>query len=359
MRLFTQYTALDIGSSSIKAVHLEHVNGNAGYRPTALVCEPVPEGMIGGGFTNPTIGAFGSFTELLKMVFSKIRYGKEGCIVGLPDRWVKLHLYDVNLKPGEGDSPEYLKWRIKRDLQVPANMDVEVDFQMLSSDKTPDGTACRFLAGMIRRDLLDTLSEVLANLKIQVMAFDTSSLGVYNAFEALHPENAIDRHIMLCHIGHETTVVKCFQNGILRYERVIEVAGEEFTKHCMDINNYSKTQADEHKRNTDFFPTDKAGILAMYQKRNEITRMFGNWLRELNVTFRFYQEKFKIQKLPRVYLTGGSCLFSGITEFLSDYFGTPCERFNPLAELPGIGTPDATVLSLGPRFAPCIGLLME
>lgn len=359
MRLFTGYTAIDIGTSSIKAVQLAHVNGNAGYRPTALVCEPVPEGMIGGGFTNPTIVSFGDFADLLRHVFSKVRHGQDGCIVGLPDRWVKLHLYDVVLKPGEGDSPEYLKWRMKRDLDVPANIDVEVDFQLLSSENTADGSTCRFLTGMVRRDIIDSLSEALANLKIQVMAFDTSSLGVYNIFEALHPENAIDRHIMLCHIGHETTVIKCFQNGILMYERVIEVAGEEFSKHYMDIYHYTKAEADDFKKNSDLFPVDKAGILAMYQKRNEVTRVFGNWLRELNVTFRFYQEKFKVQKLPRVYLTGGSCLFTGLTEFLTDYFGTPCERFNPLAELPGTGAPDANTLFLGPRFAPCIGLLME
>lgn len=359
MRLFTQYTAIDIGTASIKAVQLEHAKGNAGYRPAALVCEPVPEGMIGGGFTNPVIGAVGKFKDLLRTVFSKARHSREGCIVGLPDRWVKLHLFDINLKTGEGDSHEFLEHRMKRDLKIPSNLDIAVDFQRLTSEKTPDGTSNKFLVGMVSRGILDTLSEVLAELKIQVMAFDTSSLGVYNIFEALHPENAIDRHIMLCHVGHETTVVKCFQNGVLRYERVIEVAGAEFTRHCMDIHQYTIQDAEEEMRKTVFFPVDKAGILAMYPKRNDISRMFGNWLRELNVTFRFYQEKFKVQKLPRVYLTGGSCLFAGLPEFLSDYFGTTVERFNPLAELPGVGTLEPAVLAMGPRYAPCLGLLVE
>ncbi len=359
MRLFTQYMAIDIGSASIKAVQLEHTNGNAGYRPAALVCEPVPDGMIGGGFTNPVIGAIGKFRDLLRTVFSKIRHGRQGCIVGLPDRWVKLNLLDMTLKPGESELREFLEHRMKRDLKVPSGLDVAVDYQLLSTENIPEGASHRYLVGMVSRNLLDTLSEVLAELKIQVMAFDTSSLGVYNVFEGLHPENAIDRHIMMCHVGHETTVVKCFQNGILRYERVIEVAGAEFTRHCMDIHQYTIQDAEEHLKNAVFFPVDKAGILEMYPRRNDIARMFGNWLRELNVTFRFYQEKFKVQKLPRVYLTGGSSLFGGLTEFLSDYFGTPVERFNPLAELPGVGTLEPSVLALGPRYAPCIGLLVE
>jgi len=164
---------------------------------------------------------------------------------------------------------------------------------------------------------------------------------------------------MLCHIGHETTVVKCFQNGILKYERVIEVAGEEFTRHCGDLHEGLAGKGEEYKKAANFFPTDTAGILAAFPKRHEITRVFGNWLRELNVTFRFYQEKFKIQKLPRVYLTGGSSLFTGLPEFLTAYFGTSCERFNPLAELPGNSAPDKAELAAGPQFAPCIGLLME
>ncbi|HOY65360.1 MAG TPA: pilus assembly protein PilM [Candidatus Ozemobacteraceae bacterium] len=359
MRLFTEYVAIDIGTSAIKGICLDHVNGNVGYKPAALVSEPVPEGMIGGGFTNPSITNFAGFEALLRRVFAGLRGSRQGCIVGLPDRWVKLHLHDLTLKSGEADSAEFLRWRMKRDLQVPAGMEVEIDHQLLSVTDTPDGKRCRYLVGMVRRDILDAVSQCLANMRIQLMAFDTSSLGVYNLLEALRPENAIDRHLMLFHIGHETTVVKCFDDGILRYERVIESAGSEFSRHCADLHPDQAGNIDEYKKNGLLFPTDTPGLLAAIPRRHELTRIFGNWLRELNVTIRFYQEKFKIQKLPRVYLTGGSSLFQGLPEFLSAYAGTPCERFNPLVMLPGFDGGSLPLVGEGPRFAPCLGLLME
>ncbi len=100
-------------------------------------------------------------------------------------------------------------------------------------------------------------------------------------------------------------------------------------------------------------------MASLIDKRGRIERIFGNWLRELNVTFRFFQQKYDVEVVPDVFLTGGSAMFSGLPEFLSDYLETNCMVFNPLESLKTDKKISEEVLKQGAVFAPCLGLLAK
>ncbi|NLI75065.1 MAG: pilus assembly protein PilM [Candidatus Riflebacteria bacterium] len=357
MNLFTEFFAIDIGTHALKAMSVAPGPGGQGFSVTDAIHLPLPTGLITGGFTNPVITSLPEFTAQVKRLLGQVRSHKEGCFLGLPDRWVKLHLVDLVLKPHELASPEYLSWRLRKTLNLPDGLDVIIDHQILSSTVTEDGLACQLMAAAVRRDLLVTLSTMLADLNVELMAVDTSSLGVYNLMEDLHPENSLDRNLIMCHIGHETTVVRFFHSGTITYERIIEVAGEEFSRLFGEVEHLDFPQAQIFKAKRTFFPQTAEEILAQVGNRELIRRVFGNWLRELNVTFRFYQDKFKVMRLPRIYLTGGSALLAGLPEFLSDFFETTCERFNPVASIPSPQPIDPAVTAQGVLFAPALGLL--
>ncbi len=355
MKLFTEYVAVDLGTFSVKFFS---VNPNAeGYSVSDMFWEVLPPGLVSGGFTNPSIKPVSKLTELLHRQLDRLKSHKSGFIVGLPDRWVKLHLVEIKLKPHEAESPDYLSWRLRKLLPLPTGVDLIVDHQILSMSQAEDGLECKILAGVVRRDIIDTISLVFSELRAEVMAFDTSSLGVYNLMEDAHPENSLGLQMIMCHIGHETTVVKIYQSGLLIYERVIEVGGEEFGKLFSECEGIPPDQAQIFKTKRKFFPTTKAEFLSAIPQKNLLEKVFGNWLRELNVTFRFYQDKFKVIRLPRIYLTGGSSLFEGLPEFLSEYFETVCERFNPLVDIPSPSRVDPKDQVSGSMFAPSIGLL--
>ena len=97
----------------------------------------------------------------------------------------------------------------------------------------------------------------------------------------------------------------------------------------------------------------------MLDKRARIEKVFGNWFRELNVTFRFFQEKYNQARLPSIFLTGGGAQFQGLPEFLSEYFSTRCLLFNPIEEMPLAQKLGPEKRRVGPAFAPCIGLLAK
>ncbi|MBF0502958.1 MAG: pilus assembly protein PilM [Candidatus Riflebacteria bacterium] len=358
MNLFTEYVALDIGTHALKALSLDPGASGEGFTIADCLHEELPPGLVCGGFTNPTVSDPVKFAKIVKQFTARLKNHKEGFFVGLPDRWVKLHLVDLLVKPEEMASHEYIGWRLQKQL-LPQDMvgEMLVDYQTLSANETTDGLSCRILVGMVRKSMIDLLSGIFANLQIEVMVFDTSTLGEYNLLEDSHPEKTLDRSLIICHIGHETTVIKIFEKSMLVYERVIEVGGEAFGKLFAEAENISFDEAQAQKMKRRFFPISRQELLAAIPQRHLFERVFGNWLRELHVTFRFYQDRGKIMGLPPIYLSGGSALFEGLPEFMTDFFGTQCRRLNPLQELPIQNEIRAEIMAKGPLLAPALGLL--
>lgn len=364
MEVFTDLVALDIGTSSIKLVSVASGSGKHGYKVKRGEVENIPEGLIAGGFTDPSITDIELFKKILKKLLKRRFSLDRGVIIGLPDRWVKLHiLQNMKLSEAEKKNPQFLEWRLEKMLPLPEDMDVNIDFQVLGKneveiDETKD-VGYSVLAAAVKKDIIELISVITADLNVEVMAYDTSTLGIYNVFESLNPDRCVDRSIIHCHVGHEATIVRVFKEGAIVYERIIEVAGEEFTKIISEIDDVNFETAQKTKESEIFFPTNKEEIIELIPKRERIERIFGNWLREINVTFRFFQEKFKIQTLPSVFLTGGGAMFKGLPQFLTEYFSTNFIVFNPIEEMPVSGKPDVKKNKLGPQLAPGIGLLTK
>ena len=359
MSFFTEYLALDLGTISMKVFSLDPGPANQGFQLHTYTRHPLPPGLVSGGFTNPTLQSVPEFTALLQRRLTGLRSLKQGLIVGLPDRWVKLHLVEAVFRPEEAASADYMNWRLRKMLCPSGLGEVLTDFQITEQREVPEGMLYRLVVGLVKKEIIDVLSRVFADLHIQVMAFDTSTLGVYNLFETFFPERSLDRNVTFCHIGHETTVVKVFHQGILQYERVIEVGGEAFGRIFAESTGIAPEAGVSEIFRQRFFPLTRAEILHMIEQRQLFERIFGNWLRELQVTFRFYQDKFQVRQLPSLYLTGGASLFNGLPEFLADFFEVPCQRFNPLAKLPFSDGIDDATLEQGPQMAPAIGLLLK
>lgn len=357
MKIYTELIGLDIGTSSLKLVSVDDGPGRQGYIIRHLATTEIPHGLVGGDFTNPFISDMPMFKGILADMLKKLKSHKQGFIIGLPDRWVKMHLQTLELSDAELKSQGFLTWRLEKTFPAPEGMKTLVDYQILETGSEKSPSDCRVLTAAVKKDIVEIVSGITTDLQMEVMAFDTSSLGVYNLFEETFPEKALDQTVIHLHTGHETTVVKAYARNTLIYERVIEVAGEEFAKIISEIDSINLDSAMKSKETERFFPVTREDIGQLVKKRARIEKIFGNWLRELNVTFRFFQDKFNFARVPAIFLTGGSAMFEGLPGFLSEYFETDCQIFNPLEELPVTQKIDDKQMKCGPRYASCFGLL--
>ncbi|MBF0409907.1 MAG: pilus assembly protein PilM [Candidatus Riflebacteria bacterium] len=359
MSFFTQFNVLDIGTHSLKFFSLDSGKYNQGYKIRDCFSENVSSGLIGGGFTNPKISDLYKFQNLLEQGFSKVSRFREGFFIAIPDRWVKFQMLETELSDEEIASSEYLLWKLKKKLMpAPLQFDCVVDYQIFSITESNGKKTAKIMAGLIHKDIIEVLSTVFCRLRVEVISFDSSTMGIYNLIEEMHPDMSIDRNLIVCHIGHETTNIKIYVKGLLDYERVIEVGGEYFGKKISELENISYSEALKIKETTKYFPVTGREILSAVMRKGIIEKIFGNWLRELQVTFKFYQDRTRISKLPQIFLSGGSSQFYGLPEFLSEYFETPCTLFNPFRGLPLDKNLSEDILQMGPMFAPSLGILV-
>ncbi len=358
MNLYTDLVALDIGTNSLKLAAIDPGPARQGYVIKNLARVELPQGLVGGDFTSPFISDLTVFKNTLYGLVKSVKNTRQGFVIGLPDRWVKLHLATLELSENERRSPGFLSWRLEKSLPIPEGMNVIVDYQILGPSGTVPGQF-NVLAAAVKKELIEILSSMTTDLHMEVMAFDTSSMGVFNLFEESFPDKTVDQTVINLHIGHETTVFKAYNRGALMYERVIEVGGEEFARTISELDSVNLETAMKTKESEKFFPVNRSDISQLLGKRQRIERIFGNWLRELNVTFRFFQDKFNVARLPAVFMTGGSSMFAGLDVFLSEYLETSCVQFNPLDEIPLAGKLEDAKAKAGPAFAACLGLLAK
>lgn len=358
MKMYTDFYAIDIGTSSLKLVSLKESTGGA-YEVEAMKTIDLPLEIVGGDFTAPIIKDLAAFKGALQELIKAPGVAKKGAVIGLPDRWVKLYLSTMEITENEKKNSEFLRWRIEKSLPIPEGLEVMVDYQVLSAQPSENGYTCDVIAAAVKKDIIEILSVMTADLKIEVMAFDTSSLGLFNLYEDMYPDKITEQAVVNLHIGNETTVFKAYRNGKLIYERVIEVAGDEFSKIIAELDAVDYKEAAKTKATETFFPTNREEMAASLDKRPRIERIFGNWLRELNVTFRFFQRKFGMGSISEVFLTGGGAMFVGVAGFLSDYLDTNCIVFDPFAALGGEKKEDEASLKQGAILAPCLGLLAK
>jgi type IV pilus assembly protein PilM len=358
MKLYTEFYAIDIGTSSIKLVSLKESSANV-YELEAIKSVDLPLDILGGDFTAPVIKGLPVFKSALQELIKLPNIAQKAAVIGLPDRWVKLYLSTIEITENEMKNSEFLRWRIEKSLPIPEGLDVMVDYQVLDAKPSENGYTCEVIAAAVKKDIVEILSVMTTDLKIEVMAFDTSSLGLFNLYEDRYPDKITEKAVVNLHIGNETTVFKAYRDGRLIYERVIEVAGEEFSRVIAELDAIDYAQAAKIKAAETFFPTNREEMAASLEKRLRIERIFGNWLRELNVTYRFFQRRFGMGTVSEVFLTGGGAMFVGLAGFLSDYLGTNCIVFNPLEGLGGEKKPEEAILKQGAVYAPCLGLLAK
>jgi type IV pilus assembly protein PilM len=82
---------------------------------------------------------------------------------------------------------------------------------------------------------------------------------------------------------------------------------------------------------------------------------------ELGRTIDFFRSSFKVDRLDRVLLTGGSAKIQGLTDILGDRLRVSVDRFNPfqLIELDDRSVDPAAVREIGSSAAIAVGLALR
>jgi type IV pilus assembly protein PilM len=226
-----------------------------------MAITPTPPGIIQGGMIADTK----ALSAVIKNLVSKngLRAGKTVSAAAGADSVVVRVIEVPKMTPAE--LAETMKWEIERHIPFSAN-DVELSYQAIDDPATLaadiSNPNMEVLLAVARRDMVALHLDTLQGAGLKPVAIDIEDLAVGRSLIDLSKRGLATKNVVVVNIGAALTEVGIFISGVLRFPRMIPLAGENLTRSISDSLGISMEDAEDEKRQNAVILTDMLGQAA-------------------------------------------------------------------------------------------------
>jgi len=240
----------------------------------------LPAGLLLDSITEPNITDMRAFAEALKGLIGGGARGKRLC-VALPDYASRVSILDFENMPGKNEETErMLRWRLKKVLPFEVD-EAALKYQYLGKFTSEDKTQHRFLASIIKYDILAQYEEALSLSGLKPAIMEISSFAVWNLFhDHVLREAGSSANFALMNLSGGKLTMIVFQKSVPHFLRL------------KDMGKYD---------------AETAGPAA---DGADVTRV----LRELTASLTFYRENYADTDVGKVFISGDVVNLKNIAE---------------------------------------------
>lgn len=346
---FKESVGLDIGTHSIKLVHLKKLHSgfkllNYEIRPT------IPEGLE----YSPSDLSPDRYAPVLNGLFKSLRINPKKIkhlvsSIGGDNTSIK-QIKTIFLPDEELESA--LFFEAKKHLPI-SGADMLLDYQVLSVEERTNNM--NILLAATTKDLLDEHSKILSDAGAAPGIVDIESLAVANSY-ALNSFVEEGIYIILNLGAHKTNMV-IYGPKAKFFARDIGYGGFNFTKSIMKKKGLNFETAEQFKIEHGIESAEKAGesssLLALDIADKSIEEQITM---EVKRSIRFYVKEAGNSDFRKILLTGGSAKLKGLPEYIQENLNIPTEIYNPFSSLE---MPEKFKDKQDPQLALALGLAMR
>jgi type IV pilus assembly protein PilM len=338
---------LDIGSSSVKLVHLKE--GKRGYTLLAWGEAPLPpEAIVDNQLMNSS-----AIVEAIRELVAQQKVKAKDVALGVRGHSVIIKRISMPLMSQE-DLDESIQWEAEQ--YIPFDVkDVHIDTQIL----TPQGDAAGQMDVLLvaaKKDMINDFTAVCAEAGLTVTVVDVDAFAVQNAFEANYPQ-APGQPVVLINVGAAVTNINIVNNGMATFTRDITVGGNAFTEEIQKQLNISAEEAEAlkvggHGETDAVVPQEVERVI-----QGVADQMGGEIQRSLD----FHAATAPDVHPTRVYLSGGTARIPALFKVIEQRAGVPVEILNPFKsiEVDNRKFDPAVIMNAAPAAAVAVGLALR
>ena len=338
---------LDIGSSSIKLVHLKE--GRRGYTLLAWGEAPLPpEAVVDNQLMNSS-----AIVEAIRQLVAQQRVKVKDVAIGVRGHSVIIKRISMPVMSQE-DLDESIQWEAEQ--YIPFDVkDVHIDTQIL----TPQGDAAGQMDVLLvaaKKDMINDFTAVCAEAGLTATVVDVDAFAVQNAFEANYPQ-APGQPVVLINVGAAVTNINIVSNGLAIFTRDITVGGNAFTEEIQKQLNISAEEAEAlkvggHGETDAVVPQEVERVI-----QGVADQMGGEIQRSLD----FHAATAPDVHPTRVYLSGGTARIPALFKVIEQRAGVPVEILNPFKniEVDNRKFDPAVIMNAAPAAAVAVGLALR
>ena len=346
-----QLIGLDIGSSSVKVCELQisRKGGGDRYRLQKLGVAPLPyEAIVEGDIMDSNAVA-----TAIRQVLAEQRIKARDMAISVAGQQVMVKKVTFPLM-SPAELAESVRWEAESFFPAGQGLDAyALDFAVLE-ERPADGNMDVVLVAC-RKDKIEAYLSCVAMAGVTAALVDVDVFALQNLYEIGTGEGARDEVVALVNVGAQFTNLTMLVGRKSLFWRDISWGGHRFTDKLVEDWGISREAAEQLKEG------NSAEGRSPEEVEPSLAAISDSFADELGRTIDFFRSSFKVDRLDRVLLSGGSAKVTHLPEILSDRLRVPVERLDPFraVEVDERSVDPAVVRDLGCTAAVAVGLALR
>lgn len=319
---------LDIGTQYIKAIQLSKTS--SGYQVEKMGFEPTPPMSIKDGAVINADALSESIKRLLET--NKLNINKAVTTVAGPS--VVMRPINMSIMT-EKELQNAIKFEAERYLPYSVE-DASIKGTILRKPIEGDEKNMEVLLVAAPNDLINKCTETVKKSGLDISSIDLEPFAMIRALQSSIEPEKLKQTMALIDLGASTSSINIFKDGILRHNRTINIAGNNFTKAIGQALNLSFEESEKIKKDKGVIKLgEDATPMSPTAMRifNVITPVLSELLTEIQRSFDYYRSRYKNENIDFIIISGGSSNFANIDAYISKELGIEVKRANPFVNI--------------------------
>ncbi|UCG12292.1 MAG: type IV pilus assembly protein PilM [Deltaproteobacteria bacterium] len=341
----TSLIGLDIGSHSVKIVHLLQAKGT--YRLKQLGMNLLPPNVIVEG----AIKDQDAVRDAIKKLVGHLKVKVKGVATSIAGWSVIIKKVDL---PQMNEDELAANIKVEAEQYIPFNVeDVNIDFQILgSSPEKMDRMEVMLVAA--KKEVIDDYTNLLKKSGLSPQVIDVDFFALENAYEANYPVTE-SGGVALVDIGANKMNINVLKNGVSMFNRDASIGGAQITE---DIQQRFGLEYEDAEK-------VKLGLASDQVSVQDLEAIFVSaatgWATEVKRAIDFFYATYPEETISQILLSGGSSRLPGLDSLFRKDTNIPVAHFNPLANIEA----DPKVFDqeyldhIAPQMAVAVGLALR
>ncbi len=305
--------ALDIGSNSIKLVHMKQ--GKKGWELLKLGLAYLPPEAIVDGSIIDSMTVTNTLTELI----TENNVKTKDTVSSLTGHSVIIKKVGLPAMTEE-ELAESIQWEAEQYIPFPMS-DVNIDFQILGEDTEGRGQMDVMLVA-VKKDVINDYVNVLKEAGLNPLIVDVDSFALENMMEANYAIPPNETTAMV-NIGASITSISVIVEGVTVFTRSIPIGGNLYTEEIQRHFNISFKEAEDAKLGKGGEGTDTAELTTVMEEVSSSMAL------EAKRTIDFFLGGAPGMIVNKIFLCGGGARVEGLQDLLQEKIAIPVEVANP------------------------------
>jgi len=311
-----QFTTVDIGSHSLKAVRMMKNKNGINIINTGVIDIP-PETLEDGKIDDVSIVA-----SELATLFEKMNYSPNNVITTVANNNLLIRNLEVPVM-SEDELSETIKWEADDQLPFPVE---HARFDYIILEKGEEKIKVLLVA--VKKEIIENFIAPLKKQGINPRVLNVQPMALLSLLEY---QEELTEPVAILNIGASATQVTIGTKNNIHLSRTIDTGGKDFTDTLIEGMGYSYQKAEDFKKKNGIkgqekkeetenedYDLDSLQIAATgISGEDAVNTLAGSLAEEISRSLDFFSMKNRGKKINKIYITGGGSKLKGLKEVIS------------------------------------------